>query len=109
MLTESIQATYQLRDGDTIKWGPAFITAIETPGHTDGSLSYIIDVDRQRYIFSGDLIYDKGKIVDLYSMQRGGDTIKDQGYILMDYHGFMGSRKQVVSSLLKILEKSPAC
>jgi glyoxylase-like metal-dependent hydrolase (beta-lactamase superfamily II) len=107
MLTESIRTTLHFREGDTVKWGPAFVTALETPGHTDGSLSYIVDVDRQRFIFSGDLIYDKGKIYELYSMQRGGDTINDQGYILSDYHGFMGSRKQVVSSLTKILQKSP--
>jgi len=107
MLTESIRAKFHFRDGDTIKWGPAIITAIETPGHTDGSLSYIVDVDRQRYAFSGDLIYDKGQIVDIYSMQRGGDTVKDQGFVITDYHGFMGSRKQLVSSLTKILEESP--
>ena len=107
MLTESIRATLRFREGDTIKWDPATITALETPGHTDGSLSYIVDVDRQRFIFSGDLIYDKGEILELYSMQRGGDKINDQGNILMDYHGFMGSQKQVVSSLSKILEKSP--
>jgi glyoxylase-like metal-dependent hydrolase (beta-lactamase superfamily II) len=107
MLTESIRATLHFRQEDTIKWGLATITVLETPGHTDGSLSYIVDVDRQRFIFSGDLIYDKGKIFELYSMQRGGDTVTDQGYILSDYHGFMGSRKQVVASLTKILEKSP--
>jgi glyoxylase-like metal-dependent hydrolase (beta-lactamase superfamily II) len=107
MLTESIRATKYFLEGDTIKWGPALITVLETPGHTDGSVSYIVDVDRQRFIFSGDLIYDKGKISELYSMQRGGDTIGDNGYILLDYHAFMGSRKQVISSLSKILEKSP--
>jgi glyoxylase-like metal-dependent hydrolase (beta-lactamase superfamily II) len=107
MLTESIQATLHFREGDTIKWEPAIVNVLETPGHTDGSLSYIVDVDGQRFIFSGDLIYDKGKISELYSMQRGGDTIGENGYLLTDYHGFMGSRKQVISSLSKILEKSP--
>jgi glyoxylase-like metal-dependent hydrolase (beta-lactamase superfamily II) len=107
MLTESIRAIKYFREGDTINWGPALITVLETPGHTDGSLSYIVNVDRQRFIFSGDLIYDKGKISELYSMQKGGDTISDQKYILLDYHAFMGSRKHVISSLSKILEKSP--
>jgi len=100
MLTKSIPVTESYKEGDTIKWGNAVISVIDTPGHTDGSVSYIIDVDGSRFIFSGDVIYSKGKIWELYSMQKGGEFVGD-------YHGFLGSMKQLKGSLLKILDQSP--
>jgi glyoxylase-like metal-dependent hydrolase (beta-lactamase superfamily II) len=100
MLTESIPVTDRYKEGDTIKFGNATISVIDTPGHTDGSISYVVDVDGSRFIFSGDVIYSKGKIWELYSMQKGGDFVGD-------YHGFLGSRKQLKDSLLKILDQSP--
>jgi glyoxylase-like metal-dependent hydrolase (beta-lactamase superfamily II) len=100
MLTESIPVTDSYKEGDTIKFGNATISVIDTPGHTDGSISYVVDVDGSRFIFSGDVIYSKGKIWELYSMQKGGDFVGD-------YHGFLGSRKQLEDSLLKILDQSP--
>jgi len=100
MLSESIPVTESYKEGDTVKWGNAIISVIDTPGHTDGSVSYVIDVDDSRFIFSGDVIYSKGKIWELYSMQKGGDFVGD-------YHGFLGSRKQLKDSLLKILDQSP--
>jgi glyoxylase-like metal-dependent hydrolase (beta-lactamase superfamily II) len=100
MLAESIPVTDSYKEGDTIKFGNATISVIDTPGHTDGSISYVVDVDGSRFIFSGDVIYSKGKIWELYSMQKGGDFVGD-------YHGFLGSRKQLKDSLLKILDQSP--
>jgi glyoxylase-like metal-dependent hydrolase (beta-lactamase superfamily II)/ribosomal protein S18 acetylase RimI-like enzyme len=100
MLTKSIPVTDKYKEGDSFKWGDATISVIDTPGHTDGSISYIIDVDGQRVIFSGDLIYDKGKIWELYSLQKAEAAVSD-------YHGFLGSRKQLKQSLLKLLDQSP--
>lgn len=99
MLSESIKISETYKDGDSFKWGNATISATETPGHTDGSLSYIIDIDGARYILSGDVIYDKGQIWELYSLQKGETTT--------DYHGFLGSRKELKQSLLKLKEISP--
>ena len=50
-------------EGAQIEWGPASLTVLETPGHTDGSVTYLVDVDGERFAFSGDLIYDEGKFV----------------------------------------------
>lgn len=100
MLTEPIPITDRYKEGDSLKFGDATISVIDTPGHTDGSVSYVIDVDGQRVIFSGDLIYGKGKIWELYSLQKAEAMVSD-------YHGFLGSRKQLKHSLLKILDQSP--
>jgi glyoxylase-like metal-dependent hydrolase (beta-lactamase superfamily II)/Tfp pilus assembly protein PilF len=49
-----------LQDGETLDFGAVTIRVIQTPGHTDGSLCFLID----DYIFSGDTLFknDIGKI-----------------------------------------------
>lgn len=95
MLAEGFRVDHALADGDMVEWGPARITALFTPGHTDGALSYLVEVDDRRVTFTGDLIYAPGQIWELLSMQKGNETISD-------YHGFMGSRDQTLASLRKV-------
>ena len=93
-LTEPVRVDGTLADGKTLAWGPAAIRAISTPGHTDGSLSYLVEVDGRRVVFCGDAIYDEGRVWELYSLQKGTQT--------SDYHGFLGARPQLVESLGRI-------
>lgn len=95
VLTEAVPIDRTFVDGDTFRWAPARITALHTPGHTDGSMTYLVDVDGQRIAFCGDLIFDEGQILDLYSLQKGfGD--------LTDYHGFMSAWREVIASLRRV-------
>ena len=71
-LTESIDVSESVTDGATFSWGDATITAVATPGHTDGSLSYVVDLERKRFVFCGDVIYEGGRALDLHSLQKGG-------------------------------------
>ncbi len=98
-LTEPVKVDNSLRDWDALEWGRARIKVLSTPGHTDGSLSFLVEVDGQRTAFCGDLIYDGGRLWDIYSMQKGLHT--------RDYHGFMGSREELTNSLSRIAERSP--
>jgi len=41
-------------DGDELTFGKSKIRAIHTPGHTPGSMSYIID---EKYVFTGDILF----------------------------------------------------
>ena len=93
MLAESILVTDNYAEGDSFQWGNARIDVIDTPGHTDGSVSYTVEVDGLCYAFCGDLIYDTGQIWELYSLQKGGETT--------DYHGFLGDRGRLTHSLKK--------
>ena len=99
MLADAIRVTDTYTEGAQIAWGPAVLTVLETPGHTDGSVSYLIDVDDKRFAFSGDLIYDEGKLWELYSLQKGQQT--------SDYHGFLGARDELKESLEKVRQASP--
>ncbi len=95
MLTEPVPVHRTFVDGDTLRWRPARITCLSTPGHTDGSMTYLVDVDGQRIAFCGDLLYDEGQIWELYSLQKGFGH-------LSDYHGFMSAWREVIASLRRI-------
>lgn len=47
----------RLVDGNTITIGRSEVRAIHTPGHTSGSLSYMLD---GRYLFTGDILFADG-------------------------------------------------
>jgi len=99
MLAEPVPVADVVREGQKFAWGRAAIEALATPGHTDGSVSYVVEVDGQRVVFCGDAIYDSGRIWELHSLQKGVMTT--------DYHGFLGARPQLVESLGRIKRASP--
>lgn len=99
MCTDPIDVDDTYTEGAQIQWGPTSMKVLETPGHTDGSVTYLIDIDDERFAFSGDLIYDKGKLWELYSLQKGQQT--------SDYHGFLGSRDELMKSLEKVRTALP--
>lgn len=47
----------QTVDGDTISFGSKQLKAIHTPGHTPGSMSFVLN---DRYVFSGDILFVEG-------------------------------------------------
>ena len=59
MLAESVPVTDTYAEGDSIQWGNAKIRVINTPGHTDGSVSYAVEVDGTlfRFLRRSDLRY----------------------------------------------------
>jgi glyoxylase-like metal-dependent hydrolase (beta-lactamase superfamily II) len=50
-------------------WGGIELDVVPTPGHTTGSVSYLLDRDGQRIAFTGDLIYAPGKVWSLAATQ----------------------------------------
>jgi glyoxylase-like metal-dependent hydrolase (beta-lactamase superfamily II) len=101
---EPLPVARSLQDGDTCTLGPATIRVIATPGHTDGSLSFLVDVDGQCTVLSGDCIAGPGQIWDVYSLQRG---FAKNGQEIGGYHGFMGDRWRLAESLAKIKNLAP--
>ncbi|HYW80257.1 MAG TPA: MBL fold metallo-hydrolase, partial [Thermoguttaceae bacterium] len=99
MLAEPVRVDETFKDGDKLTWGPASIRVLVTPGHTDGSVTYVVEVDGQRIAFCGDVIYDEGQVWDLHSLQKGITTT--------DYHGFLGARHELSESLDRIRKAEP--
>lgn len=99
MLAEPVRVDATHQGGEEFSFGPARIRVLATPGHTDGSVSYLVEVDGQRVAFCGDMLYDEGRIWELYSLQKGTVT--------SDYHGFLGARPQLVESLRRLEAAQP--
>jgi glyoxylase-like metal-dependent hydrolase (beta-lactamase superfamily II)/rhodanese-related sulfurtransferase len=47
----------KVEDGNTIPFGSKQLRAIHTPGHTAGSMTYVLD---DKYVFSGDILFVEG-------------------------------------------------
>jgi hydroxyacylglutathione hydrolase len=52
----------ELSDRDRVDVGDLSVEAIETSGHADGHLSYVVDAPHGRLLFSGDLVFFGGRI-----------------------------------------------
>ena len=94
MLAASVAVGKTYREGDRWHWNGVDIAVLDTPGHTDGSISYAVQVDEMRVVFCGDAIAAEGQVWELYSLQKGGPT--------RDYHAFLGARQTLEGSLAKI-------
>ncbi len=94
VMTKNLQVSGTVTEDDIIKWEEFVIEVLETPGATDGSVSYIVRRGKTTVCFSGDVIYGNGQIYELYSLQKGNTT--------RDYHGFMGNAAKLIESMRKI-------
>ncbi|MBN1352897.1 MBL fold metallo-hydrolase [candidate division KSB1 bacterium] len=83
------------REGDAIEWQGNLIHVLSTPGATAGSISFWLEIEGKRFCFCGDAICGDGKIPDIYSLQKGNETIRD-------YHGFLGNLPKLKASLHKL-------
>lgn len=89
-----------VQGGEILKWQDLDIKVFNTPGYTRGSISYILDIDKKKIAFVGDLIYGDGKILDLYSFQ---DSLRS----IRGYHGYAIRLGQLISSLELIMQQKP--
>jgi glyoxylase-like metal-dependent hydrolase (beta-lactamase superfamily II) len=114
LLTEPLKVDAAYADGQTLRWGPAEIRALATPGHTRGSMSYLVAVDGQRVAFSGDCIYAEGRAWELYGLTRAGMPYADGpgpcwgGNTEFEYEGFLWGRCELEKSLARIKAAGPA-
>jgi len=68
-LMESVPVTGSVAEYQTRRYGAFDIYTLPTPGHTIGSVSYLVDVGGRRLLFAGDLIYAPGKTWSLAASQ----------------------------------------
>lgn len=102
ILPASILVDRWVNDDDTVEWQGITFRAIETPGYTRGSVSWLTKVNGETIAFTGDLIYGDGRILDLYSFQ---DAIPDAR--VRGYHGYGARLADLLTSLRKIAAAQP--
>jgi glyoxylase-like metal-dependent hydrolase (beta-lactamase superfamily II) len=52
-----------LREGDTIAVGDVFLGVLDTPGHSAGHVSLLLEEGGERSLFSGDVVFAGGSIL----------------------------------------------
>jgi len=101
VLRESVDVHQQLSGGDIVHWEGLSIRTLATPGHTDGSLSYFIEIDGEVIAFTGDLIYGAGQLWEFYSLQKRFPGLSS------DYFGFGGAVPELLESSSAVIAQRP--
>ncbi|WP_216852882.1 MBL fold metallo-hydrolase [Phytoactinopolyspora halotolerans] len=68
-LLEPVHVTGTVPEYRAAGYGGVTVTVLPTPGHTTGSVTYILERDGLRIAFTGDLIYAPGKVWSLAATQ----------------------------------------
>jgi glyoxylase-like metal-dependent hydrolase (beta-lactamase superfamily II) len=96
-LRESVPVKRTVSEGDVLEWEGLRFEVMETPGHTDGSVTYLVEVEGQRIAFTGDLISGPGQIWEMHSLQNR------VGPLTVPHLGFGGMGEMVKASLDRVL------
>jgi len=99
---EAIPIERKVKDGDEIRWEGLTIKVLETPGYTGDMVSYVVEVDGKRVAFTGDLLWEGGRVFDIYSFQ---NAIPEA--LVGAYHGYGGRFGPWIESLRKIAAEKP--
>jgi glyoxylase-like metal-dependent hydrolase (beta-lactamase superfamily II) len=68
-LLEPVPVTGEAAEYRTRRHGAFEVFTLPTPGHTVGSVSYLVELDGRRLAFTGDLVYGEGKVWSLAATQ----------------------------------------
>jgi glyoxylase-like metal-dependent hydrolase (beta-lactamase superfamily II) len=68
-LLEPVPVAGAVAEYRTRRYGELSVTAIPTPGHTVGSVTFLVQRDGRRLAFCGDLVYGEGKVWSLAATQ----------------------------------------
>jgi glyoxylase-like metal-dependent hydrolase (beta-lactamase superfamily II) len=102
ILRSSVEPDKELEPGEAFHWEGLEIQVVPTPGPTDGSVSYLVDIDGQKLAFTGDLIYGPGKLWNFYMLQKRFPGMRG------DYWGFGGAAPELIASMDAVLSHHPA-
>ncbi len=90
----SIRVDRKVNDGDRFNWGAIQFNVLETPAHTEHSVSYGAVIDGHRVVFTGDLIAGEGKVIDWFDLH-------------WDYYGFTQGIDASEASFDTVLKTDP--
>ena len=102
VLRDSVAPDRLMKPGETFEWEGLEIHAIATPGQTDSSLTYMVDIDGKRVAFTGDLIAGQGSIWNFYRLDKAFRGMSG------GYWGFGGAVEDVLHSLNEVLSHDPS-
>ena len=68
-LGNDVPVAASLDDYERFDWGPYSFFILPTPGHTQGSITLIAEIDDKTVAFTGDLMHQGGKLYQLHAME----------------------------------------
>jgi glyoxylase-like metal-dependent hydrolase (beta-lactamase superfamily II) len=68
-LLASVPVTGTVAEYRTQRYGALDVYALPTPGHTLGSVTYLVELDGRRLAFTGDLVYGDGRLWSIAATQ----------------------------------------
>ena len=68
-LLQSVPVTGAVAEYRTRRYGAFDVYALPTPGHTMGSVTYLVELDGRSLAFTGDLVHEDGKVWSLAASQ----------------------------------------
>jgi glyoxylase-like metal-dependent hydrolase (beta-lactamase superfamily II) len=92
-LLEGVPVAGTVLEYRTQRLGELEVYVLPTPGHTLGSVSYLVDLDGRRLAFTGDLVYGDGQVWSLAATQ-------------WTYSGVEGWASTIISAAT-LLEREP--
>lgn len=97
-----LDAVQGVDDGQVIPWQDLKIKVVSISGYSRDMVAYLIDLEGTRLLFTGDLIWEGGRVFDFYSFQ---DPIPEAK--IGAYHGYGGKLASWITSLRKIAALKP--
>jgi glyoxylase-like metal-dependent hydrolase (beta-lactamase superfamily II) len=64
----SVPVARALDDYERFAWNGLSFLVLPTPGHTRGSVTYVVEVEGRRIAFSGDLIHSPGRVWTIHDL-----------------------------------------
>ncbi len=77
-LLESVPITGTAAEYRTTSVGGLDVFTLPTPGHTPGSVTYLVELDGRKVAFSGDLVHGEGKVWSLPATQWSYSGVEGQ-------------------------------
>ncbi|GAB4331374.1 MAG: hypothetical protein Kow0069_38970 [Promethearchaeota archaeon] len=68
-LPRPVSLSAKLKGGDVLEWSGPPVRVLDTPGHTTGSLTYVLDAGEVQLAFTGDALHAGGKVWTYHDLQ----------------------------------------
>ena len=82
-LLEPVSVNGCVAEYRTQRYGGVDVYTLPTPGHTAGSVTYLVEVDGSTLAFTGDLLYGDGKVWSLAATQWSYSGIEGQAALVV--------------------------
>jgi glyoxylase-like metal-dependent hydrolase (beta-lactamase superfamily II) len=95
-LVESVRVSGAVAEYRDQNYGGFDAYTLPTPGHTLGSVSYIVEIDGRRIAFTGDLVYGHGQVWSLAATQWTYSGVEGWGATIISAHELAKRRPDVL-------------